>query len=215
MGEPTKRYRSIKELVLSHVHQAKGCVNYKQLTAAVKSQFPESRWHETHWAYYRHQITKGRFCNEFSEEEKANLALAKHVPIRPRSPACAASPVPVAFATSRRGPRARDDAVKEVGDAILGHVRFVIGLAAGTDEVLRFKINRWVFARLLQDEIRVKRPTKKRLWQSGMRSCQACGRHFSSIKGVEIHRKEADKGYSADNCVLVCRQCHQSNPPAA
>ena len=215
MGEPTKQYRFIKDLVLAHVHRARGRVNYEQLTAEVKSQFPESRWQQTHWAWYRYQITKGRFRNEFSEEERANLTSARRVLIRPSSAAPAASPVPAAPAFSSRGPRARDETVKSLGDAILSHVRFVLGLAAGSDEVLRFKINRWVFARLLQDEIRVKRPIKNSLWESGMRSCQACGKHFDSLKGVEIHRKETDKGYSADNCVLVCRECHQSNPALA
>jgi hypothetical protein len=114
-----------------------------------------------------------------------------------------------------RGPSPKDDKVKSLGDPILDHIRFVIGLAAGGDQVLRFKINRWIFARLLQDEIRVKRPIKKALWDSGMTGCQICGKEFDSLKGVEIHRKDSTQGYSVDNCLLACRECHQEKPDFA
>lgn len=61
----------------------------------------------------------------------------------------------------------------------------------------------------LGDEIRVKRPIKKQLWDRGIGSCQACNQPFGPLKGVEIHRKDGARGYSADNCELLCRECHQ------
>jgi hypothetical protein len=36
-----------------------------------------------------------------------------------------------------------------------------------------------------------------------------CGQKFDSEKGVEIHRKGDEKGYSRENCVLVHRECHE------
>jgi len=71
---------------------------------------------------------------------------------------------------------------------------------------------RWVFARLMRDEIRIKRPIKQELWDAGMRECQACGQRFSALKGAELHRKDEDKGYSVENCELLCRECHQELP---
>lgn len=108
-----------------------------------------------------------------------------------------------------RGPEARDPEIKRIGDSLLHHVRDMISLAAGDDADKKFKLNRWVFSRLLQDEIRVKRPIKRELWDGGMRSCQSCGQGFRSLKGVELHRKDASRSYSTDNCELLCGECHQ------
>ena len=99
--------------------------------------------------------------------------------------------------------------MKRIGDQILNHVRFIIETAAGSDPDLKFKLNRWVFARLLQDEIRIKRPIKQALWDSGMRSCQACGARFESLKNIELHRKIRGRAYGIENCELLCRECHQ------
>lgn len=105
--------------------------------------------------------------------------------------------------------KTKKEKVKQIGDEILEHTRFVIGLAAGNDAQMRFKLNRWVYARLMQDEIREKRPVKQALWDSGIKACQRCGKKFKSIKGVEIHRKDSNKTYSVENCQLLCRECHQ------
>ena len=111
----------------------------------------------------------------------------------------------------KNGKETKKDTIKRIGDRILEHARFVIGLAAKDDTRMRFKLRRWVYARLLQDEIREKRPIKKALWNSGIRACQryGCPEKFSTIKGVEIHRKDADEAYSVENCQLLCRKCHQ------
>jgi len=106
-----------------------------------------------------------------------------------------------------------DPDVKRIGDQILDHINFVLDVSAKNDSDLRFKINRWVYSRLLQAEVRAKRPIKKQLWNGGMRSCQAAGclKKFSTLKNVEIHRKDSTKAYSVENCILVCRECHEKN----
>ena len=209
MPTPPGEYRTIKALVLDYIHRTNGRVDYDALTSEVKKHFPWSRWKKTHWAWYRYQATRGRFRDLFSEKERENLRAVKGECRRvgrtaPVAPTAAPEGQPMA-----RGPQARDPEVKRLADPVLNHVRFVVGVAAGDDQDLRFRINRWIFARLMQDEIRVKRPIKKRLWDSGMRSCQACGQEFGSLKGIEIHRKEPTKGYSLENCELLCRECHQ------
>jgi len=66
-------YRTIKALVFDYVRKRNGVVDYDELTAAVLHSFPGSRWDRTHWAFYRYEITKGRFTSEFSDEVKNNL----------------------------------------------------------------------------------------------------------------------------------------------
>lgn len=106
-----------------------------------------------------------------------------------------------------------DPKVKKIGDQILNHINFVLDISAKNNSDFRFKINRWVYSRLLQAEIRTKRPIKKQLWNSGMKSCQVsgCGKQFNTLKNVEIHRKNNSKGYSVENCILVCRDCHEKD----
>lgn len=70
-----------------------------------------------------YQIAKGRYKEEFSEEERANVAKsgAKHISLdagvmfQPRKVLPPAGP---------RGPAPRDTKVKRIGDAVLSHVRF-------------------------------------------------------------------------------------------
>ena len=102
-----------------------------------------------------------------------------------------------------------DPEVKRIGDEILKHIKFIVDISARNNQDLKFKLNRWIYSRLLQSEIRAKRPIKKQLWQSGMKICQDCGKKFDGIKNVEIHRKDRLKGYSVENCILVCRECHE------
>ena len=99
--------------------------------------------------------------------------------------------------------------IKRIGDAILSHIRFVIRETSKGDANFEFKLNKWVFSRLLSDSRKQSKPVKRNLWDSGMQSCQDCGKIFSSIKGVEIHRKDESLGYSVENCDLLCRPCHQ------
>jgi hypothetical protein len=199
-------HRTIKALVLDFIHRCNGRVSYDALTEAVRRQFPTSKWKKSHWAWYRYQILHGRFRTKFSDDELTALSAGRSSLSGPRVS------VPLVRRQEEppvRGPAAKDAEVKRIGDAILNNVRLVISLAAGDDIDKRFKLNRWVFSRLLGDENRAKRPIKRRLWDSGMRTCQACGEKFASLKGVEIHRKDESQGYSEANCELLCRECHQ------
>ena len=208
MKQPPVSFRTIKALVFDCVHRHRGIVDYRELTEAVLKHFPDSRWKRTHWAWYRYQIVKGRFKNDFSEEERQNLQPHGRAPVSRAGGTSPAQERPAETTPQQRGPKPKDPEVKRLGDEILNHVRFVISLAAGDKSDLRFKLNRWVFSRLLQDEIRVKRPIKQQLWDSGIRACQACTERFGSLKGVELHRKDKDRGYSVENCELLCRECH-------
>lgn len=209
MGTSASPYRTIKALVFDFIHRTKGRVDYDALTAEVKTHFPWSKWNKTHLAWYRTQVTRGRFKNLFSDEERANLLSGKGTGLLldvKLPPPQHGKPVPP---SPGRGPLSKDPEVKRIGDEILNHVRFVISEVSGGDPNLRFKLNRWIYARLMQEEIRFKRPIKQKLWDSGMQSCQACGQKFNSLKGIDIHRKNAKLTYSFENCELLCRQCHQ------
>lgn len=205
-----KEYRTIKALVFDYVRKVNGHGNYNDVTRLLSQHFPHSHWKKSHWAWYRYQITKGRFKDEFPAEVIANLKVGGQLPATaPSAPVV----TPHQAAPERgRGPHARDPEVKRIGDHLLSQVRFIIALAAKEDVDLRFRLNRWVFSRLMHDEIRIKKPIKKILWNSGVRACQACGERFESIKGVEIHRKSATSNYSVENCELLCRECHEQLP---
>jgi len=196
-------YRTIKALVFDYVRKHEGEVDYDALTAEVRKHFPESKWKKTHWAFYRHQVTRGRFKEQFSKQVRQTLSKGKLIPAVE-----VASPEEARTGASR-GPQPKDPEIKRLGDAVLNHVRLMLDLAAGDDVTKRFKLNRWVFSRLLQDEVRVKRPIKRKLWDSGAQACQACGEPFKALKNVEIHRKDASSGYCTENCELLCRDCHQ------
>jgi len=206
------RYRTIKALVFDYVHRTQGRVSYDVLTEAVLAAFPGSQWKRSHWAWYRSQIRRGRFREEFSDEERDHLGEAGGAvgaKVSPERPGGAGEAEVSGGRAPRRGPAARDPEVKRLGDPILKAVRSAISERAGDDVDLGFKLNRWVFSRLHLDERRVKEPIKKALWESQVHSCSACGQRFSSLKGVELHRTDATKGYSVDNCELLCRECHQ------
>lgn len=73
---PTTHFNAtIKALVLELIHQTNGNIDYRTVTKEVKKCFPDSKWKESHWGYYRSQITseRGRYKNLFSMQERANL----------------------------------------------------------------------------------------------------------------------------------------------
>jgi len=70
-------HRTIKELVLEFIHRCEGRVDYAALEHAVMSEFPWSKFKPTHWSWYRSQCTKGRFADQFTEIEKANMEATK------------------------------------------------------------------------------------------------------------------------------------------
>jgi len=181
-------YKTIKDLVFDIIQRTKGSTDCEAVTEAVRQHFPNSQWKASHWSFYRSQITseKGRYKDVFPEEIRVNLRKTAY----PRG-------------------RPSDDTVKRIGDKILENARFGIELAAGDDIQMRFRLRRCVYQRLLQQEIREKRPVKQALWDSGIKACQGCGEQFHTIKGVEIHRKDGAAPYSVENCELLCRKCHQ------
>jgi len=180
MNRASGPYRTIKELVFDHIRQRNGSVSYDDLIREVLSHFPKSAWKRSHWAWYCNQIRSGRYRNEFTEQERANLA-----PIRRPEPD-----------------------IKQLGDGILRKARQAIAEAAGGDPILRFRLNRWVFSRLQLDERRLKQPVKQALWDAGARSCPVCGKAFVSLKALHLHRKDPKLDYTASNCVLLHARCH-------
>ncbi|GAH31372.1 unnamed protein product, partial [marine sediment metagenome] len=107
MQKQNDPYETIKELVFDIIRRTKGFTDYETVTAEVRKYFPQSKWKKTHWAWYKTQIRNGRFRDLFSEEVRANLALGK------------------------KKQQAKDNEIKRIGDAILNHIRFVIGEVAG------------------------------------------------------------------------------------
>lgn len=185
------KYRTIKALVLDYVHRKKGVVDEDRLAKAVLRAFPASKWKRTHWAWYRSQMLNGRFTDQFTAEERRNLKK-----------------------DLQGGPTPRDLRVKKVGDRILSNTRAAIRRAAGAGRDFGFKINRWIYSRLQQDELRdqKKKGIRKQLWTSGPRRCHVCDKRFPSLTGVQLHRKNAKKGYSIQNCQLLCSSCHRQMP---
>jgi len=97
---------------------------------------------------------------------------------------------------------------QERGDKILHYVRKLIETASNNDEE-SFFINRWIFARLQQDERDCKKGIKNQLYDESSK-CYVCGKKFKTIKGVHLHRLESKRGYHKDNCVLTHDECHRS-----
>ena len=191
MAPDKKQYNSIKELVFEFVKNQKDDVDPDKLAKRVLKYFPDSKWNKSHWSWYRIQITKGKYSEQFSDFIKGKLSV------------------------EGRGRSAVNPKVKKLGDVILRDVRSALTDAAKNDEVLYFKLNRWVYSRLLGEEIALKKPIKKQLWESGIKSCQLCDKPFDTLKGVEIHRKDSSKVYSIKNCQLLCRPCHQTHVPTS
>ncbi|MBN1359791.1 MAG: hypothetical protein JW993_04325 [Sedimentisphaerales bacterium] len=179
-------YRTIKDLVFEFVSTHDGCVDPEELRERVLACFPGSAWKDSHWRWYRYQICTGKYADEFPERVKQRLS-----------------------ETNRRHTQPRG-LVKKHGDRILRQARELIAEAAGRDVVLRFKINRWVYSRLQQDEIQKKKPLKRSLWDAGVRACQRCGKPFASLRGVHLHRVDASEDYYDGNCQLLCSICHDS-----
>ena len=139
----TKNYRFIKDLVFDIIHQTNGKVDYETMTKHVLENFPQSKWKTTHWSWYKNQIKNGRFKDEFSAEEKKNLKLNKAV----------RTPLDI-----KPNEEIEENHVKRIGDNILNHVRMMIREIAKDDEDFEFKLNRWIYARLMSDERKKKAP---------------------------------------------------------
>ena len=68
--------------------------------------------------------------------------------------------------------------------------------------------NRYVYARLQQDERKTKTDIKRRLFDAST-PCHRCGKPFETKRNVHLHRLDGNKGYSDANCALMHADCHQ------
>jgi hypothetical protein len=66
-----------KDLVFEYIRSTQGHVNLQELTDKVLKNDPFSKWDNSHWGYYRTNITSanGRFADQFSPEIKSKLRL--------------------------------------------------------------------------------------------------------------------------------------------
>ncbi len=92
---------------------------------------------------------------------------------------------------------------------ILDETRKAISDCAGNDPDKWFYANRFVFARLQLDERRTKTQVKKDLLAAGKPS-HYCREPIDNKVGIHLHRRDGNRGYSADNCVLMHGECHTS-----
>ncbi len=92
---------------------------------------------------------------------------------------------------------------------ILKQVRSQIKEVAGENPDVWFKINRYVYARLLGDE-RKKKPKKADLFDKQKGLCWICKGRIDKIKDTDTHRIDEKLGYDdVDNVVLVHQGCHR------
>ena len=174
-------YSSITELVLDYFRNSKGPENYDELTSLVLEHFPNSKWKKSHWNWYRNQIKNGKYKDRLTTDVRLH---------------------------ETRSSNKVDTVVKALADPILSKARKDIMDASGGDNVLLFKINRWVYSRLHIDERKIKEPIKEILWNKGSRKCQKCGKSFSTLKNIELHRLDRSLDYKVENCNLLCKPCH-------
>ena len=93
---------------------------------------------------------------------------------------------------------------------ILQNTRRSISKSAGTDPDRLFTINRYVFSRLQLDERKPHKKLKAALYEKDS-NCFYCRERLKDLKGVHIHRKDARKAYSLENCQLMHPKCHQQH----
>ena len=96
--------------------------------------------------------------------------------------------------------------VKRLDDEILNHVRDCLDRECQNDPDFRFLVNRWVFSRLQIDSRKETEKVKKALMKSGMSDCQGDGPHDGNL---QVHRLNESMRYTEENCILLCKACHQ------
>ena len=96
----------------------------------------------------------------------------------------------------------------EKGKKILSYVKDCLRRRTNSyDE--EFHVNRFIFSRLKKIENERKNKIKSKLYEKNAK-CHYCKKEFTSKKDIEAHRLHDNRGYHEDNCVLVCRVCHQN-----
>ena len=71
------QYRSIKELVIDLYNSEGSMPSYEKVTALVRQHFPQSRWKDSHYAWYKSQIKTGKMSvaseESCSDETEAGI----------------------------------------------------------------------------------------------------------------------------------------------
>ncbi len=65
-------YATISNLVLS-TFKKDAKINKEDLEEKVKKHFPESKWKNTHYYWYRQHIKDGRYTTQFNEKQLKNI----------------------------------------------------------------------------------------------------------------------------------------------
>jgi len=95
----------------------------------------------------------------------------------------------------------------EKGEKILSYVKDYLQRKTNSyDE--EFHVNRFIFSRLKKIENERKKKIKSKLYEKDA-GCHYCKKDFAPKEDIEAHRLNDNRGYHEDNCVLVCRACHQ------
>jgi hypothetical protein len=89
---------------------------------------------------------------------------------------------------------------------LLDHVRAEITTLAQGDPGVAFRIRRFIHARLQLDG-RPPRALQKRKFEEQEGRCSECKQPFIEMSGLHLHRTTR-AAYSAENTVLVHRECH-------
>jgi hypothetical protein len=94
--------------------------------------------------------------------------------------------------------------------SLLAETRERIKEVSGDNPDEWFYANRFIFARLNLDERKTKTKIKQELFEIND-PCDFCGEPFETKTGVHIHRRDGDRAYSFDNCVLMHPECHRQH----
>jgi uncharacterized protein DUF6998 len=73
-----EKHSTIKEIVFELIRKTQGKVIYQSLEQKVLEYFPDSKFKQSHWSWYRNQCIEGRYAHEFSKIVKDNLRRLSH-----------------------------------------------------------------------------------------------------------------------------------------
>jgi len=107
------------------------------------------------------------------------------------------------------------DELKQAND-LLANIRKNLKGLSGRDAALEFAYRRKIAKELQYDERG--KPAKRKLlksrkWREQNRQCAECKKEIE-VAYSELDRKEAIKGYTAENTELVCAACHHKRQAA-
>lgn len=145
-----------------------------------------------------------KICAEFGTVPVGQLQKMVMAYITAAASEKADSPMP----TSSSG-RRLTEAELQVARGILNDTRKAIERAAGTDQALLWAMRRKVYKELVYDERSkpmARRILKMKLFVRQKGLCPGCGNHLPERYSV-LDRREAMKGYTAENCRLLCPDC--------